>query len=82
MEAGLSYNLNVGGEMDSTEVVKQKLQAEVPSTSLNRWEKINCRTCCSRCLIESAAVSASLSCGPVETPFSRIVRRVCSGLAG
>jgi len=40
MAVGLSYNLTVGGEMDSTEVVKQKLQAEVPSTSLNRWEKL------------------------------------------
>jgi len=41
--ANLEYNLclGVGGELDSTEVVRQRLHVEVPPTSINRWNKVN-----------------------------------------
>ncbi len=41
---GILYNpiwRRVGGELDSTEIVRQRLHVEAPPTSLKRWNKLS-----------------------------------------
>jgi len=75
----LKYNiiLKYGGELDSTEVMRQRLHAEVPSSSLNKVDLIKCRFYATCCLNIRHAVSLVISCGALETSTSRIAAPVC-----
>ena len=62
-ETGSQAWKEYGGEMVSTEVMRHEWHAEVPPILVKPVEHINCRTSCSRGLIERHAVPGAFSCG-------------------